>query len=266
MNIALSAVVIFILLLPPVAFYSSYLLGRFSKAGPKFSLLDGVLFSAIFALLTHAIAILLIPYEIRFDVLLKIIGGDLKSLQETISNQELEKYLRQFTLYNLIIIATAVLLGRGARWLVKTQFNHGQNELLRIHNRWWYLFNGFENDIKDFDLVFVDAVVNTQDGTMIYSGFLIDYICDGEQLDRIYLGDTVRREFKRNNTDNSLINDPGIPVTIPGEVFSLTYENSINLNLRFIILGSDIEVIQQLPEVGDDDSLIPPSGMEGVYN
>lgn len=85
MNIALSAVIIFILLIPPIAFYVSYSFGNYSKAGPKFSLLDGVLASAIISLFVHTIAICFISREVRFDILLKMMGGEIKSVEHIIS-------------------------------------------------------------------------------------------------------------------------------------------------------------------------------------
>ena len=72
MNIVLTAVVIFILLIPRIAFYFSYSSGSKAKTGPKFSLLDGILASAIISLFVHTIAILFIHDEIRFDILLKV--------------------------------------------------------------------------------------------------------------------------------------------------------------------------------------------------
>ena len=38
MNIALSAVIIFLLLLPPIAFYFAFSLGKYPKSGPKIGL------------------------------------------------------------------------------------------------------------------------------------------------------------------------------------------------------------------------------------
>jgi len=91
MNIALSAVVIFILLLPPIAFYLSYNVGIFSKANPKIGLLEGLMLSAIISIIIHAIALLIIQKEIRFDVLAFLLGGDLKGFNEKVSNESLDE-------------------------------------------------------------------------------------------------------------------------------------------------------------------------------
>jgi hypothetical protein len=254
MNIALSAVVISILLIPPVIFYLSLYLGNFPRPTPKFSLFEGILASAVVSLLIHTIAILFIPTEIRFDILIKVLGGDLKNLENIIHNSEFKKAIKDFALYNATLIVIMFLLGRGLRLILQFRDLHARNELYNLYNKWWYFFNGFHADIADFDLVFIDAVMDTADGTMIYSGFLVHFETKDGQLDRIYLQDTIRREFKRHADMNNthLINEAGAPVQIPGKTFSLKYENVINLNVNFILLDENTVVEGTLLEANLD--------------
>jgi hypothetical protein len=154
--------------------------------------------------------------------------------------------IKQFALYNLIILVVFVLFGRACRWLViYSNLNTQANELFRLNDRWWYLFNGFESDIEYFDLLLVDAVLDTKEGTIIYSGFLVNYICNGEELDRVYLRDAVRREFKVVKDGNL---ETGEPASIPGKTLSIPYKNIINLNLKFLVLSDNIEKIEELSE------------------
>lgn len=257
MNIALGAVLIFILLIPPIAFYFSYTYGRFAKAGPQFSLLDGLLASAIFSLFIHTIAIQLIGKEVRFDLLLKLVGGELKDVENKITNALFGRSLRQFSVYNVCILSVAIVLGRITRYFVLRADLHGQFELLRLNNQWWYLFNGYYlaevgMTHRAFDLLFVDAVVDTNDGTIIYSGYLVEFVCDGEELNRIYLNDAIRRELKKKKVDEKgqelLVNEPGEPVVIPGNFFSIAYKDIKNLNLRFISFENSLDDIEQLPD------------------
>ena len=257
MNVALGAVIIFILLIPPISFYVSYSFGRQAKAGPKFTLLDGVLASAIFSLFIHSLAITIIRKEIRFDILIKLVGGELKDVENKITNADFTACLKQFALYNLVIFTFSVLLGRLTRYLVLRWDIHWNNELLRLNNKWWYLFNGYYlteigYERREYDFVFVDAVMDSHDGTMIYSGYLIDIVCVGEDLDRIYLNETIRREWKRSQVDEKgggqLVNNPGEPVVIPGEFFSIAYKEIKNLNIRFITLDNTLEDIEGLPD------------------
>lgn len=177
MNVALGAVLIFILLTPPIAFYVSYGFGRFANAGPKFTLLDGLLASSVFALFIHTTGVLTVGSipgngTIRFDVLIKIVGGDLKDFDKTFSNHDFKTELTQFALYNSTVLTLAVALGRLCRHLVLGNEWHHINELLRLNNKLWYLFNGYHLpeigfEGRDFDLLFVDVAIDLKDETVI---------------------------------------------------------------------------------------------------
>jgi len=259
MNIALSAVVIFILLLPPIAFYLSYNVGIFSKANPKIGLLEGLMLSAIISIIIHAIALLIIQKEIRFDVLAFLLGGDLKGFNEKVSNESFRRMLLNFVWYNASLVIGAVILARICRTLVKLTGWHANSGLLRLYNHWGYLFLGYEVDevsgqrypVK-FDIIYVDAVVNTNAGTMIYSGYLIGYVFFGETLDRIYLSGTVKREFKmnqQNDKGNILINKAGEPIEIDGDTMVIPYSNIVNMNLHFIELMEEFEDLKPPQEI-----------------
>jgi hypothetical protein len=267
MNIALGAVIIFIILLPPIAFYVSYSFGYQSKAGPKFSLLDSILASAIFSLIIHAVAIALIGKEIRFDILLKLLGGEIKDLENKISNTVFQQSLWQFAIYNAIIFVIAVALGRLVRYLVIQIDRHHNNELLRPFNRWWYLFNGYYliqigHESRDYDFVFVDAVVDTKDGTIIYSGYLVEFICNGEELDRIYLNDTIKKYFKRQNANvegERKIFSNEDEKEIPGQFLCIPYKEILNLNVTFVAIENSLDDLQTFPDdFANLESLITP--------
>ena len=241
MNIALSAVVISILLIPPVVFYLSLYTGNNPRPSPKFSLFEAILACAVISLFIHAIAISFIAKEIRFDILIKVLGGDLKNVEGNIQNNVFKKTVTDFAFYNSVILLIMFLLGRGVRILLKRRNLHADNQLVNLYNRWWYFFNGYYAGAGQFDFVYVDAVVDTNDGTLIYSGYLGYYETKNGELDRIYLNETVRREFKRrtHSEDTHLMNETGKPLKIPGDTFSLKYENIINLNVNFILMTEE---------------------------
>jgi hypothetical protein len=249
MNVALSAVLIFILLIPPLALYLSYSFGRFPKAAPKFTLLEGLMASAVFSLLVHAIAVIFISKEIRFDILALISGGDLKSFDTKVSNAAFKSLLTGFAFYNLVLLVCSIILGRGLRWVVVKCSLHSKYELFRLYNRWYYYFNGYKPDGGDFDIIFVDALVNVKEGTMIYSGFLVDFDCEGEVLNQIYLRDAIKRDFKkheiREDGNQIMINEPGEQKEIEGHSLCLLYENIINLNIHFISYPADDRELEE---------------------
>jgi hypothetical protein len=238
MNIALSAVIISILLIPPVVFYLSLYIGRYPRAIPKFSLFEGILACAVVSLLIHAIAITFIGAEIRFDILMKVLGGDLKDVESTVKNPELKAAVTDFATYNAVLLFTMIVLGRLVRLLLLRTGLHSRNEIFALYNKWWYFFNGNFADIENHDLVFIDATLDTKDGTVIYSGFLSSFETRGGELDRIYLRDTVRREFKKYAADhpNQLVNETGDPIPVPGGTFLLKYASVLTLNANFIVI------------------------------
>lgn len=255
MNIALSAVIIFILLLPPIVFYLSYSFGRFPKTGPKFTLLDGVLICATISLIVHSVAIVALRSEIHFDVFLLLMGGEIKEVEQTVPNGLFASYMKQFAIYNIILLSSALVAGRVARFLViKTGYNRPQKELFRLHNHWWYFFNGKNINIEEFDAVHVDAMVETKEGPVIYTGILIDFICDGEKLDRIYLGDVLRRRLRFDEAGMPVPAE-AVPNNIDGEIFSLSYDKIINLNLRFIVVEDPIDEITQLQDAEEEETV-----------
>lgn len=83
----------------------------------------------------------------------------------------------------------------------------------------------------------IDALVNTNAGAMVYSGLLVDFVCKGEELDRIYLFKVTKREFKKTVSTVKgpiVLNETSEPKKVKGNTFSIAYTNVINLNLRFI--------------------------------
>jgi hypothetical protein len=254
MNIALSAVIIFILLLPPLAFYLAFISsGRFPKASPKLGLFEGLMLSAIVAVFLHALILIFINSEIRFDILALLVGGDLKSFSASISNHTFQSLFRSFVFYCFSTTVAALGLGFIFRQIVIRRGLHARSETLRLFNNWWYLFQGYKVDgfinsptPVDFDILFVDVLVNTNAGTMLYSGYLIDFVCTGETLDCLYLSETIKREFKKNvvtEHGNTLVNVAGDPQEIDGDTMVIPYASVINMNLHFVTLPDDINDI-----------------------
>ncbi len=256
MNLALGAVLLFILLLPPVTFYLAYTFGRYPKAGPRVSVVEGLMISAIFAVFVHAAAVFFIGGEIRFDVLAFFIGGDLSGFDQKMDNGEAGRLFRSFALYNFCLLLVMSGLGRLLRWLALRLNWHGRAEFFRLYNRWWYLFRGYRLDENiasgrpvEFDIVFVDALVDTNDGAMIYSGYLLDFVCKGEMLERIYLSEASKREFRTSVPSGSShirVNEPGDPKEIEGDTVSLNFSHIINLNLHFVVFPDPLEELEEI--------------------
>jgi len=248
MNIALSAVIISILLIHPFIFYFSFYLGKYTRAIPKFSLFEGLLGSAIISLLIHAIAIAFISKEIRFDILIKLLGGDLKNIEGSIKNIVFKGILLEFASYNFWLILVMFFLGRLIRRILLFKNFHASNEILHLYHEWWYFFNGYsyeEEKIIEYDVVFIKAVVDTKNGRVFYYGYLVDFETIGRQLDRIYLVNASRKQLDDVDQNHDDIMD-NLVVPIEGTTISIKYEDITRLTVDFIVLGNEPSVLDQL--------------------
>lgn len=252
MNIALSAVLIFILLVPPVIFFLVFSFVRDAKGGPKVTILDGILLSAVLSVFVHAIAIsCFVHQDIRFDILLRLVSGDLKDISKSISNAEFENVFIGFAQYNAWIVGTMFILGFLLRKLSQQlQLFLRFPTLFRLRSHWWELFHGHLKrdsgyETLPFDLIFVDILMKPGSDAVIYSGYLLSFHGNGEELDRINLYNVFRRPFKwdenteiENDThefgENLKADDPSTAKEIVGDVMTIAYKDILNLNIRYI--------------------------------
>jgi hypothetical protein len=107
------------------------------------------------------------------------------------------------------------------------------------------VFNGYYSGIKEPDLIFIDVVADTKEGTVIYSGYLINFDFTNGELERVYLKDTLKRDFlsKKGTAE---------PYEIPGDIFSIAYKTILNINMHFIILDNSLDEIENLPDEGNE--------------
>jgi len=259
MNIALSAVLLFILLIPGFALYNGLFVGSFSKPGPKLSLVEALLGTGIFSLTIHAIALLVLHQPVRFDILTRLLGGDLKDFDKLVGNNEFKIYILHFTAYNLTINVVCFLLGRFCRLLIQANLWDVRFSLLRLHNKWWYLFNGYyldelgrPGDRGNYDLIIVDALVKSGSEFIIYSGYLIDFVCEGELLERIYLQSPERRFLQHPDQEQ-----PADQVfqediySLKADIFCLNYSEILNFTIRFITSPETIEEVEDVSKAED---------------
>jgi len=250
MNIALSAVIISILLIHPFVLYFSIYLGKYSKVIPKFSLFEALLGSAILALMMHGTAITLIDEEIRFDILIKVLGGELKNVEGSVKNDIFKRVLLDFSRYNLCMVSLMFILGRTLRKILQFRNFHAYSELYHLYHEWWYYFNGYsyeKDKIIKYDLVFIDVIVDTKNGRMFYDGYLVNFETIGRQLDRIKLVNVRRKKF--DDFDQIYDDDINTSVRpIDGTTISIKYEDRSRLTVDFVLLADSPNQTRQIEQ------------------
>lgn len=234
MNIALFSVLFFIFLFPGILFRRFYFTGEFSKEYFKssyFELLLSTFLPAIFFHLTGGF-LLYVLFSHEFDYSLFIDLTEKKILK---INSLQKVSLSKAIFYNIINCTTASLLGFYLKKIVRDNKLDRKYKLLRFKNEWHYLVTG---EILDFpnvpgeastvDFVWVDLMVETKEGTIIYTGVLSDYILSKENgLDRIYLSEVIRRYLIDDyNTKRK-------EYEMPGNFMVFSFDKILNMNLTY---------------------------------
>ena len=156
-----------------------------------------------------------------------------------------EQHILPISLYNLSLWAIAGFLGKSSKTIVRDLKIDRRIKLFRFQNYWHYLLTG---EVLEFprvhmsstgtpDLTFVDALVHTHEGSIIYKGILEEYSLTktGSGLETITLSNVKRRYLKSDSASRLLFfrKKQNPYYEIPGELFVIRYNMIINLNVTY---------------------------------
>jgi hypothetical protein len=249
MSLAFTTALLFLLAVPGIVFRLGYLSGEFSKRYVVPSPSDEVTWAIIPAVLLHALGLSLLslftPYRADFQTLgVLLIGAHTDSLNAA-AFANLWANSGKIVAYNGFLGLVGWVMGDGARrlvirWSLDTKFRS-----LRFSNEFWYYLTGREWNLKqdrDFDIVWLDALVLTGSGALIYSGIFRKFDLREGRLDSICLSEAqrvpVNLALKNSTIDAGQSQDIAgtAGVEIPGKGLILKYENILNLNVSFYSL------------------------------
>jgi len=257
-NLAFGTILLVILLIPPLTFIYFYSKGTHAKGIPKMSLAEYLFLSAVLSLFLHSAAIHLFKLNVDYQFLVQFISGQFKPEDFERYKPKYAGYFSGFALYTFWLCLFCIGLGfllrrlitsrrlRMLRWLQNVRLNRKPNDLYCYFNKWWYYFRANEYDSayaflgRQEPLVYIDALVDAKDASVIYSGVLHDFVIKGEDLDSIYLVNTTKRLFSQEEKDGesglprrNLKNGDEVIIT-PGGLFCLPYAQILNLHIRFV--------------------------------
>lgn len=245
MNIALPAVLIFIILLPGFALRSRF--KRVERSSFDFSPFGQVVTEAVLlAALLHAswltMAFIVFGRVLDTSTLLALLSSDAVSQRgafKVLSTTQGWVGAYFGTLLAFSFYAPTLARGAITRWKLD-RVGAKFSPLLRFHQApWYYLLTGADFERGDEpDLILISAIVDTKaDQPMLYMGVLDEYFVnmDGE-LDRLVLSDVLRRPLDSDRTD---LKDPSLSRFYPveGDYFVLRYSEAITLNIRYVKLN-----------------------------
>lgn len=152
-------------------------------------------------------------------------------------NQSLETHFRTQVLpFVGLLYLQAVLAGAISGQLVRLVSLDTKFKLFRFKNQWFYLFTGHHRRLRKFQQHFedynkflflnADILIDTGDGTKLYTGTVVDYDLssdDCSELRRVVLKDAIRYTKDANGAI--------VKKAIPGSMFIVDCRNVVNLNL-----------------------------------
>jgi hypothetical protein len=282
MNLALSALIILLFLLPAFSFRigvavrlprqptdgqdAQEIISRnVSKALSKLTFTDTVFFFSIVPIVLHCVSLWFIQMEklhIDYAVLLNIFSGKqdlLKGGSSDYFNQELLSFL----LYTLAETIIAFVLGLGLVWWLG-----GKKWLLKVlvgNNVWFKLFTGTtltKAQKKELAQILVEVLVETKETTVLYSGLLKFYETtdNSDELSCVILTAAFRRDLRKQQLSStvpqghetkssSAFDDQyGDIIPIPGHSFTISGKDIINVNVTYMRQAFNPTTKKQFPE------------------
>ena len=258
MNIAFSAILAFALLLPGLIYLSAYQNGIRSWISPDGgdSLARNIAGALIVSLVLHYAWIGLVArlgYAVDFQTLLVFLTGysEEKSLVFANAIKSAAKSTQQIAWYFFALYFAAAILGFVSNLVVAWFGLDGIIPLLRQRNHWSYLLSGrlscFAELEQDFGGrpvygVFATAIVRHEEGSYLYRGLIVDWVCRSNgELDRIILEAVRRRKLNddrkprrmRSPSDYHLRLDKRY-YEVEGNYFTLRYSEISTLNLEYV--------------------------------
>lgn len=246
MNIALPALIVFLLLLPGFLFRYSY--KRTEKTLLDFKPFGEATLKSIFAaFILDAVWGWVIPpvfgFKVDFAILLALLSGSGQADAFSKALSQASKYGWPTYCFFLSLFVFSWGAGRIARAVIEEcawdRKGRRFSNALRFDTPWFYLFKGYDEE-KTPDGVYVAALVDIDGGPYLYAGVLSEYFfTESGELDRLVLSAVVRRKLSNDRSDEGATQSPSNDrfYSISGDYFVLKYSEINTLNIRYIRLG-----------------------------
>jgi hypothetical protein len=243
MNLALPAVVFFLLLLPGFVIRSRFkrterLTVDYSPFGRVVT--EGVLWAA-FLHVVWLVGAYVAGHPLRTESLLALLSSDPQGQTRAVRDVAASDTLVFF--YFVSMLAFAYFVPPAAReMIIRRRWDredHPLSNLVRFHEApWYYLLTGADYEASEVpDCIAISAIVDAAGEPMLYVGILDSFFFDDQgQLDRLILENTMRRRLVSDkNTDEA---SGGVPrfYAIDGDYFVLRYSEAITLNIEYLEL------------------------------
>ena len=212
MNIALATLFLLILLYPGFIFRRFYYTEEFSREYFKQTITDLLVAAILPSTLLHIMGYYLLVrhrYTIDITTIGTLLSGTSDGAKVTTAFQSIYAHAPGIISYFIAVSALAAFAGLAAKYIVRKLKLDRKFKLFRFQNEWHYIFSGeildfprVPGDASDISIRYIDALVKSDQGTIIYTGILADYVLSHDGgIDRIYLTNVKRRYLKDDKTN-----------------------------------------------------------------
>jgi hypothetical protein len=246
MNVALPALIVFLLLLPGFIFRTR--LKRAERTSLDFSpfgqvAAEAVMWAVFAHLLWLAVSYWVFRHQLEPAVLMKLLSSD--ATGQARATELVGRDFKWISAYFVTLLFASYAIPKGLRSVIsKYRLDRDTarlSSIFRFHQApWYYLLTGAdfaEGDQPDF--IVVSAIVEVAAEAMLYMGVLDEFFVDPEgQLDRLILQGVARRPIA---SDKPPIGPQGTQASqrfydIDGDYFVLRYSEAITLNVQYVKL------------------------------
>lgn len=271
MNVALPALIVFVLVLPGFVFRDHF--ERSETSALDYAPFGSVVAQAvIWATLLHVIwllcAWLFRDQVLRVDVLLGLLSSN--NTDQSRAIVFIHTHSDRLAEYFLSLLLASFVVPRWLRSLIirfrLDRYGHPLSKYVRFDAPWYYLLTGadFERDRLP-DYINVSAIVNIAGTPYLFQGVLADFFCASDgQLDRLILENVSRRSLVKDKTtlpmtsqadqEAEIAGPPGASTTdaasldqrfypVDGDYFVLRTSEAITLNIQYVKLDNEASTL-----------------------
>lgn len=243
MNLVFISVLIFILVLPGIAFRFSYYTYPFARRAASPDILGTVVWSIVPALTVHFLAVTILAtfFDVQFNFehlgFLLLSVNTAPEVKAVFTN--IQRNLPEIFLYVFTLCLICAICGRLVNFLVRRFELDTRYTVFRFSNKWYYILTGKALDFRfvpgrssDVDIVFIDALCVIGNEKILYMGQIQDYYLDDKgELDAITLASPIIRK--------QVLNEVPVINTISSNLIYIPFKSIINLNVRYFKLEEE---------------------------
>ncbi|HWX00264.1 hypothetical protein [Collimonas sp.] len=262
MNVALPALIVFLLLLP--GFIARSRFKRAERISLDYSpfgqiVTEAMLWNCVFHPLWLLAAAWLFGHTLQPLLLLELLSSDAASQAKAIQGIALQ--FSWICAYFLSLYAGAWIVPNGFRLMI-THYRLDRANAgwyvpwLRFNQApWYYLLTGADFDEEQRpDLISVSAIVNVAGQAVLFTGILDNFFVDANgSLDRLILEKVMRRPLSADKPDGaSIAEELERFYVVEGDYFVLRYSEAITLNIEYIRMDRLVDDDMPEPEPAVD--------------